>query len=249
MLEVRVVVDLHHDEAVVGLLDVDAVEPSPIGRAVNEEIETKNKEIKCTQRPAFDAKLSHRRSSDLVRELEAGNEAMKIALEKQSSKASMSDSETDGKLRDSIVASLKRGITNMEDMLRLVARLYPDRIIILDAAYKSAKESQSFKSPERALGLLLDLAGDYWEKLHDGKGDGEAKKVFGNSYAAREADTLKKEAVKRRTFRYEGSPIVMLKHLKIGVKDSVAETLRIHFEWLSDKDKIVIGHCGRHLKL
>ena len=41
--------------------------------------------------------------------------------------------------------------------------------------------------------------------------------------------------------------MVMEKHLKHGVKDSVAETLRIHFEWVADQKKLVIGHCGKHL--
>jgi hypothetical protein len=99
------------------------------------------------------------------------------------------------------------------------------------------------------LDLLLDLAGEYWQKLHDGKGDGEAKNVFGSSYAANEAAALRKEGLRKGTFQYQGSPVQMLKHLKIGYKDSVAETLRIHFEWFADMEKIVIGHCGKHLKL
>lgn len=39
----------------------------------------------------------------------------------------------------------------------------------------------------------------------------------------------------------------MEKHLKHGVKDSKAETLRIHFEWLPSEKKLVVGHCGKHL--
>lgn len=39
----------------------------------------------------------------------------------------------------------------------------------------------------------------------------------------------------------------MEQHLKIGVKDSPAEALRIHFAWVADERKIVIGHCGPHL--
>jgi len=37
------------------------------------------------------------------------------------------------------------------------------------------------------------------------------------------------------------------KHLKHGVKNSKAETLRIHFEWMPGEKKLVIGHCGKHL--
>ncbi|WP_279611117.1 hypothetical protein [Burkholderia gladioli] len=39
----------------------------------------------------------------------------------------------------------------------------------------------------------------------------------------------------------------MEKHLKHGVKDSAAETLRVHFEWIASEQKIIIGHCGKHL--
>jgi len=40
----------------------------------------------------------------------------------------------------------------------------------------------------------------------------------------------------------------MMKHLKIGVKDSPVETIRVHFEWFPEQKKIVIGHCGPHLR-
>jgi hypothetical protein len=36
-------------------------------------------------------------------------------------------------------------------------------------------------------------------------------------------------------------------HLRIGTKDSIADTLRVHFRWFADEQKIVIGHCGKHL--
>jgi hypothetical protein len=47
--------------------------------------------------------------------------------------------------------------------------------------------------------------------------------------------------------RDAGKQIEMLKHLRIGVKDSAAETLRIHFHWDAKDQRIVIGHCGKHL--
>jgi hypothetical protein len=72
--------------------------------------------------------------------------------------------------------------------------------------------------------------------------------IFGkNGFAAREAETLSKDGRKRRTFQYDGREIFMEKHLKHGVKDSLSETLRVHFEWLPDKERILIGHCGKHL--
>ena len=39
----------------------------------------------------------------------------------------------------------------------------------------------------------------------------------------------------------------MERHLKVGVRDSAATTLRVHFEWIAKEKRIVIGHCGKHL--
>ncbi|MFV8646948.1 hypothetical protein ACNREK_22150, partial [Ralstonia pseudosolanacearum] len=58
---------------------------------------------------------------------------------------------------------------------------------------------------------------------------------------------LSNDGKKRRTFNYCGKDFLMEKHLKHGVKDSPAETLRVHFEWFSNEKKIVVGHCGPHL--
>jgi hypothetical protein len=40
----------------------------------------------------------------------------------------------------------------------------------------------------------------------------------------------------------------MLRHLKIGVGDDLTKTIRVHFHWDADREKIVIGHCGEHLQ-
>jgi hypothetical protein len=71
----------------------------------------------------------------------------------------------------------------------------------------------------------------------------------GNAYSARESETVEanKRARQLRTFNHKGDSIEMMKHLKIGIKDSAAETLRIHFEWDGNARKIIIGHCGQHL--
>jgi len=93
------------------------------------------------------------------------------------------------------------------------------------------------------------LATSYVEDLMNGKGDADARAVFENAFAARESETVESNAAarKRRTFEYQGKSIPMMKHLKIGVKDSAAETLRIHFSWDAESKRVVIGHCGPHL--
>jgi hypothetical protein len=135
----------------------------------------------------------------------------------------------------------------LEQALVLLSSLYPDRIVVLDTALKSAADSKDFKYKEKAFDLLWKMATDYWSVLAGGGGDTEARRVFGAAYAAQESESLTTQGEKRRTFHYNGEPIGMFRHLKIGIKPSLFETLRVHFEWFAKEKKIVIGHCGCHL--
>ena len=101
------------------------------------------------------------------------------------------------------------------------------------------------------LNLLKKLVTEYRSKLMAG-GDSHARRVFGkNEYAAKEAETVMANKVMRRqrTFAYEGTDVGMFRHLKIGVDDDVTRTIRVYFLWDSDKQKIVIGYCGKHLSV
>lgn len=152
-------------------------------------------------------------------------------------------------LRDSVAAILK-GSPSLQQTVDLIATLYSDRIVFLETAKSSAKESDrgGFRQGEKSFYLLQKLATEYWQQLADGKSDQQAKTVFGqNAYAANEASALSNDGKRRRTFSYRGREFLMEKHLKHGVKDSLAETLRVHFEWLAHEKKILVGHCGKHL--
>lgn len=134
--------------------------------------------------------------------------------------------------------------------LKLISKLYPDRVIILDSAYKSAEDSAKFFERKVVFDLLRKLVTNYWQALIDGKGDAEARLVFGkDEFSSSESETgeKNKSTRRRRTFSYKGVEYEMMKHLKFGIKDSKVETLRIHFEWLSDEKKIIVGYCGAHL--
>ena len=136
---------------------------------------------------------------------------------------------------------------SLEDILLIVNNLFADRLVILDSAFASAREAKSFRFGKRALLLIWTLATDYWQSLADGQGDMQAKSAFRDAYAQNEGDLLSSEARKRRTFTYNGREYEMMKHLKLGAKDSISETLRVHFEWIANEQKIVVGHCGKHL--
>jgi hypothetical protein len=106
-----------------------------------------------------------------------------------------------------------------------------------------------FGKGHELLGLLKKLVTTYRSKLLNG-GDSQARAVFGqNEFAARESETVmgNKDMKRRRTFAYNGEDVEMFRHLKIGVDDDVTKTIRVHFHWDSDSQKVVIGYCGKHL--
>jgi hypothetical protein len=157
---------------------------------------------------------------------------------------------------DSIPVSLRNAFSSLlndsispESVLLVVAAIWPEELVVLESAFKSSRKSASFKFGKTLLEQLSKLASKYRDGIIRG-GDSEARKVFGKGeYAATESETVMNSdaAMKRRTFSYKGKKTRMLAHLKIGTKDSVAETLRTHFHWDATILKIVIGYCGPHL--
>lgn len=151
-------------------------------------------------------------------------------------------------IRESVLA-MNTGNMSLSQALGLIQSMFPDRIEVLPSALSSAKESDDgmFRHSEKAFDLLSTLATDYWTILSDGGSEQQAKGAFGpNAYSATE-NNLTNNGKRLRTFYYQGEKVMMEKHLKYGVKDSLATTLRIHFRWFDSESKIVIGHCGKHL--
>lgn len=181
-----------------------------------------------------------------IRDLEKVNQNLQMSLHHDKAKSSSGDMLEQH--RGALVAAFNQQLT-VAQALEIIEMLFPDRVIVLETARSSAQTSEEFKYAERAFRMLLDLVTTYYESLLDQNGDTVAKKTFGKSYAASEGETAEKNRRSRRlrTFTYKGQPIEMFKHLKIGVKDSRADTLRVHFHWDSADEVIVIGHCGPHL--
>lgn len=208
-----------------------------------------DKEIRAKDDEVAGLRLDMEERDIEVRKLQADIAGLKYAL---SGRQSTSEANEEGvsalsPLREA-VSALVAGNPTLEQSLTLISALFPDRVVVLESAYDSAHESRVFRHGKKAFDLLWNLVNGYRDALASGKGDMHAKAVFGhNAYAQNEGEVLSSDGKKRRTFMYRGRDIEMNKHLKVGVKDSTAETLRIHFEWLADEKRIVIGHCGKHL--
>lgn len=206
----------------------------------DQEIAVKNKEVAGLSEDLYE-------KIGVIRGLEAKIDGLTAALNgKQSAASQTPASEGILLLREAIGRREADGAC-VEDSLKIISFLFSDRIVVLDSAFTSAKKTKGFKYSEKAHELLWNLATTYWATMQAGEGDSEARKIFGNSFAAQEKETLSSDGKKRRTFLYQGEQLLMERHLKIGVKESDAETLRIHFEWDSDDQKVIIGHCGPHI--
>lgn len=137
------------------------------------------------------------------------------------------------------------------ECLEIIESLFPDRCEILPSAYASANEVSDFSHSRRLLDMLRRLFTAYIDALTDG-GDSKAMEVFTNAeYAANESETvMSNQSLKqKRIFSRKGCDINMFRHLKIGKADDTRKTIRVHFAWVPDEHKIVIGHCGEHLPI
>ena len=158
----------------------------------------------------------------------------------------------DRELTDRLLAGIQKTAAGLKprQILKLVEELCPESLVVLDSAWRSADEAAGFELGDRLFPLLWRLATSYRDARLAGQPDVAGIQVFGaNAFAARESDGIEKSpsARRTRTFSYRGEDVVMWQHLKIGVKDSVNRTLRVHFLWDPEAEKVVIGHCGRHL--
>lgn len=214
-------------------------------------LEEADKELHAKDEQVLGLRLNIEELDGQVSRLQADIEGLKHALSGQRSSIEPSSDELGvlAPLREAVTAILTED-PPLENSLQLINMLFSDRVIVLDSAQDSAQESDAanFRYGKKAFELLWKLANGYWQALADGKGDQHAKTVFGhNAYAQNEGQALSNEGKHRRTFNYRGRDFLMEKHLKIGVKDSSTETLRIHFEWLADEKRLLVGYCGKHL--
>ena len=146
-----------------------------------------------------------------------------------------------------IRACVTRCRCTVADALVALETLYPDRVVVLGSAHRSASEAADFQYPCQAADLLASLVTTYRDLLVAGRPEGEAKQAFGHSKFAASEAVLSRHGEALRTFIYRGEPVVMRKHLKLGIGEKSSTGLRIHFHWDAERQVIVIGHCGIHL--
>lgn len=214
-------------------------------------LEEADKELFAKDEEVSRLRLSFDESEGQVSRLQSEIESLKYALSGRQSSIEVDDEKVAVllPLREAVTAMVNDTLS-IDQSTKLISMLFSDRVTFLESALDSAQDSDAehFRHSKKAFELLWELANGYWESLAEGKGDQHAKAVFGhNAYAQNEGQALTQDGKRRRTFMYRGRDFLMEKHLKIGVKASATETLRIHFEWIAEEKRLVVGHCGKHL--
>lgn len=230
--EVRGELDLKEQELQLALADNDAL------RDQLEESKTELEELRLQV-----AYLQHSGP---------GAAATDLNLTSTTGLASLQEQEITARLLQSLRSLAGRERLNPDQCLKLVSEeLCPGHLLVLKSAWASADHARGFEYGDQLFDLLWVLANGFRDQKLDGAPDKLAgERVFGSStYAARESQSIEHnpQARAERTFSYGDKTVEMWQHLKIGTKDSVNRTLRLHFCWDEELGQVVIGHCGRHL--
>ena len=136
------------------------------------------------------------------------------------------------------------------EALALAERAFPDRLVFLPSARKSASEFRKGSAAEvwavlRSIAMVL-------HPLVFGRGGGNVIRSFqdetGFELTLREMKMIKQsgEFSRLRTVAYKGAEHDASAHVK-GRGSKKGEALRVHFFADYDEGKIVVTHCGEHL--
>jgi hypothetical protein len=134
------------------------------------------------------------------------------------------------------------------DVLAFIQFVARDRVIVLESAWKSAREASSFQYAGRMLDALKTMVFPYFESLKNGNPDSVAKDLLAGMYSAKESQSVGTSTKLRslREFVYEGQVHFFERHLRIGNGGGM-EGMRLHFD-IFNGEKIVIAYAGPHLE-
>jgi len=151
--------------------------------------------------------------------------------------------------RASLVDNLRLPQTPAE-ALWLAADAFPDRLLFLPPAVKSAEEF-SHGSTAEVWDVLRAMAAVLHPLIFGQEGGHVAKRFqdkagFELTLRDMKANKRNQAFARLRTVEYNQKVHDMTAHVK-GRSNKPGETLRVHFFADYDQGKLVIGHCGEHL--
>lgn len=227
-------------------------------REMNERLEEQEQLIELYEEENERVMRQNRALEERMRELESDKsqlETLRYRLVEAQGRADEKAAEA-ARLKDE-AASLEKidhFPTSLVEELELAGRLWPDRIVVLPEAVRSAA-AYRYCDLDEEWRILRAVATVLWG-IYFGDGDSsdideEFKRRSGFTHTFREsgATNASPALVKLRRRLYKGSEIDITPHIKgSGRRDSSnLHPFRLHYYADAEGKKIVIGHCGEHL--
>lgn len=140
----------------------------------------------------------------------------------------------------------------LSELLEVLVALYPDRVLVLDEARKSAQAFDGRYDLDDEWAILRSVPTTLWD-LYFGKApsanvqkDYQAATSF--ELALTEGSMTNKGAkyMKQRERTYRGQTVSIAPHIK-GRSGNSNDYFRLHYHADNERKVIVIGHCGAHL--
>ncbi|WP_095158306.1 hypothetical protein [Pseudomonas sp. Irchel 3E13] len=134
------------------------------------------------------------------------------------------------------------------ELLRFYSYLAPDRLVVLESAWKSSRGAENFAYPERLAEQLCKLIYDYLDQVRNGSPMGlTGRELFAGAFSAKESQTVAQDHSMRaqREFNYNGELRFFEYRLRTGNGWGAVEGMRLYFDVIDDK--VVIAYVGPHL--
>lgn len=141
--------------------------------------------------------------------------------------------------------------SSLEDLVRLKAKIFKDRVVFAKEAMKSAADYVQFKQLDRAWEVLYHLGTTLFEIKYESNGSGDIAKLFlertGYEYAKTEGQNTKKDSSLRasRLIKVDGREYEIWPHIVYGNQEP--KMLRVHFAYDDDLKRIIVGYVGPHM--
>lgn len=135
-----------------------------------------------------------------------------------------------------------------EELLRFYGYLASDRMVVLDSAWRTARQSEKFAYPDRLNEQLSKLVFDYLDQIRAGAPMGRVgREMFAGAFAAKESQSVSQGQAMRaqREFTYNGETRFFEYRLRVANGWGVVEGMRVYFDVIDGK--VVIAYVGPHL--
>lgn len=140
---------------------------------------------------------------------------------------------------------------SLVDIMSFFAKLFPQRIIIHEDAIVSAQKYTSFKEFSRAWDVMAAISTTLYSMKYESEdsliNESDFKNATGFEITMSESRMTSRDAnlANQRKRNYNGKIYDISPHIKWGTKPP--KCLRLHFAFVEEEKKIMIGYFGEHL--